>query len=58
MGNEYVYDILAVLEFTSDRKRQSVICRAPDGTLMLMTKGADMVIFPLLSNKVKLYRMF
>jgi magnesium-transporting ATPase (P-type) len=48
LGQEQTYRILNVLEFTSARKRQSVICRTPDGRLMLMTKGADSVVYPLL----------
>ena len=37
--------VLNVLEFTSARKRMSVIVRAPDGTILLLTKGADTVVF-------------
>ncbi|KAL5725371.1 P-type phospholipid transporter [Ranunculus cassubicifolius] len=39
------YEILNVLEFNSTRKRQSVICRYPDGRLVLYCKGADTVIY-------------
>jgi magnesium-transporting ATPase (P-type) len=40
-----VYDILAVLEFNSDRKRMSIITRSRhDGRVVLMCKGADSVI--------------
>ncbi|XVF84838.1 hypothetical protein PTKIN_Ptkin17bG0071800 [Pterospermum kingtungense] len=39
------YEILNVLEFNSTRKRQSVVCRYPDGRLVLYCKGADTVIF-------------
>ncbi|XP_024380189.1 phospholipid-transporting ATPase 3 isoform X3 [Physcomitrium patens] len=39
------YEILNVLEFNSVRKRQSVICRYPDGQLVLYCKGADTVIY-------------
>lgn len=42
---EEKYEILNVLSFTSHRKRMSVIVRAPDGKIRLMTKGADNVIF-------------
>jgi magnesium-transporting ATPase (P-type) len=38
------YDVLAVLEFSSDRKRMSVVCRAPDGRVLVLTKGADAVL--------------
>jgi P-type E1-E2 ATPase len=39
------YAILAVLEFNSFRKRQSVIAQLPDGSIRLYCKGADNVIF-------------
>ncbi|KAL8106257.1 hypothetical protein AgCh_029880 [Apium graveolens] len=50
------YEILNVLEFNSTRKRQSVICRYPDGRLVLYCKGADTVIYERLAvgnNDVK-----
>ena len=45
-GEEEVYEILDVLEFTSKRARMSVIVRNPAGDVMLYCKGADSVIFP------------
>ncbi|KAK4371889.1 hypothetical protein RND71_007273 [Anisodus tanguticus] len=39
------YEILNVLEFNSTRKRQSVVCRYPEGRLVLYCKGADSVIY-------------
>jgi len=36
--------VLAVLEFNSDRKRMSIICRCPDGKIRLFCKGADTMI--------------
>ncbi|CAD5116238.1 DgyrCDS5149 [Dimorphilus gyrociliatus] len=44
------YEVLHVLEFTSTRKRMSVIVRTPEGKLKLMVKGADNVIFDRLSK--------
>ncbi|XP_052727591.1 phospholipid-transporting ATPase 3 isoform X5 [Vigna angularis] len=44
------YEILNVLEFNSTRKRQSVVCRYPDGRLVLYCKGADTVIYERLAN--------
>lgn len=41
---EQVYQLLNVLEFTSARKRMSVIVRFPDGRLLLLSKGADSVM--------------
>lgn len=39
------YEILNVIEFTSARKRMSVIVRTPDGKIKLFCKGADSVIY-------------
>ncbi|RHY34757.1 hypothetical protein DYB32_000692, partial [Aphanomyces invadans] len=39
------FDILHVIEFNSDRKRMSVICRTPSGRINIYCKGADDVIF-------------
>ncbi|XP_031100154.1 phospholipid-transporting ATPase 3-like [Ipomoea triloba] len=44
------YEILNVLEFNSTRKRQSVICRYPNGRLVLYCKGADTVIYERLAG--------
>ncbi|KAJ3412743.1 hypothetical protein HDV05_000313 [Chytridiales sp. JEL 0842] len=44
------FEILQLLEFTSDRKRMSVIVRTPDGELHLYCKGADNVVFSRLSS--------
>lgn len=50
LGQPMTYEILNVLEFNSDRKRMSVIVRHPDGSIVLYCKGADDVIFDLLSS--------
>jgi phospholipid-transporting ATPase len=44
-GKDQTYQILNVLEFNSTRKRMSIICRTPDGRLLLLCKGADSVIY-------------
>ena len=44
MGCDETYVVLNVLEFTSTRKRMSVVVRCADGTLRLYVKGADDVI--------------
>lgn len=45
-SNEEEYELLTVLEFSSVRKRMSVVVkRATDGRIFLLTKGADSVIF-------------
>ncbi|KAG7400025.1 hypothetical protein PHYBOEH_007093 [Phytophthora boehmeriae] len=49
------YKLLNVLEFDSDRKRMTVIIETPDGTIELLCKGADNVIFErLAANQEKL----
>ncbi|XP_051144581.1 phospholipid-transporting ATPase 3-like isoform X2 [Andrographis paniculata] len=47
---DVAYEILNVLEFNSTRKRQSVVCRYPDGRLVLYCKGADTVIYERLAD--------
>lgn len=46
-GKEIQYEVLNVLEYTSEKKRISVIIKMPDGTIRLYAKGADSVIVPL-----------
>ncbi|KAA6414048.1 MAG: phospholipid-translocating ATPase [Lasallia pustulata] len=43
-GVDYEYELLAVLEFNSTRKRMSTIFRCPDGKIRCYCKGADTVI--------------
>ncbi|KAM8793549.1 phospholipid-transporting ATPase IC-like [Eudromia elegans] len=45
MGIERTYDVLAILDFNSDRKRMSVIVRESEGNIRLYCKGADIVIY-------------
>uniref|UniRef100_A0A8C3U9R3 Phospholipid-transporting ATPase n=1 Tax=Catharus ustulatus TaxID=91951 RepID=A0A8C3U9R3_CATUS len=45
MGIERTYDVLAILDFNSDRKRMSVIVRESSGSIKLYCKGADTVIY-------------
>ncbi|ETI57135.1 hypothetical protein F443_00508 [Phytophthora nicotianae P1569] len=44
------FKILDVLEFTSDRKRMSVVVQYPNGEYWVLTKGADNVIYPMLAK--------
>ena len=44
-GDEQTFETLAVNEFTSERKRMSVVVRMPDGTIQLFLKGADDAVF-------------
>uniref|UniRef100_A0A8B9KFC7 Phospholipid-transporting ATPase n=1 Tax=Astyanax mexicanus TaxID=7994 RepID=A0A8B9KFC7_ASTMX len=50
LGKEMSYELLNVLEFSSNRKRMSVVVRTPTGKLRLYCKGADNVIFERLNE--------
>lgn len=46
-GSNLQYELLDVLEFTSDRKRMSVVVKeGQTGKLLLLSKGADEAILP------------
>ncbi|CAB5396114.1 unnamed protein product [Rhizophagus irregularis] len=46
------YKILNVIEFSSKRKRMSVIYRLPDGRICLLCKGADSIVLERLRDPV------
>ncbi|OQR82887.1 P-type ATPase (P-ATPase) Superfamily [Achlya hypogyna] len=46
------FQVCDVLEFNSERKRMSCVVKEPNGDYMLLTKGADNVITPLLSQRL------
>ncbi|GKU90436.1 hypothetical protein SLEP1_g4429 [Rubroshorea leprosula] len=48
---ERLYQLLNVLEFNSTRKRMSVIVRDEEGKLIILSKGADSVMFERLAKK-------
>jgi len=50
-GSEQTYQILNVIEFTSTRKRMSVVVRTPSGQIKLYIKGADNVILERLGSR-------
>jgi magnesium-transporting ATPase (P-type) len=53
-GTKKVYNLLLKLEFTSDRKKMTVVVEDPDtGIITLYTKGADFAIFEKLSVKIE-----
>lgn len=43
------FEVLDVIEFSSKRKRMSIIVRRPDGQIWLICKGADTLVLPRLS---------
>ncbi|KAF9955352.1 hypothetical protein BGZ72_003804 [Mortierella alpina] len=56
LGQDYTYEQLDVIKFNSTRKRMTVIVREPQelgGRILLLTKGADNVIFERLSHETK-----
>lgn len=50
-GKEESFERLHVLEFDSTRKRMSVIVRSDEGRYFIMSKGADSIMMPLLSEE-------
>uniref|UniRef100_A0A8C8BZC9 Phospholipid-transporting ATPase n=1 Tax=Oncorhynchus tshawytscha TaxID=74940 RepID=A0A8C8BZC9_ONCTS len=58
MDQEMTYEMLALLDFNSDRKRMSIILRFPDGRIRLYCKGADTVIYERLSPNSKHKEIF
>ena len=49
-GQRLEYELLAMLEFNSTRKRMSTIFRCPDGKIRIYCKGADTVILERLAK--------
>ncbi|KAF2093445.1 P-type ATPase [Rhizodiscina lignyota] len=51
-GNDIrqVYEILDVIEFSSKRKRMSIIVRCPDRRILVICKGADNMLLPRLKQ--------
>lgn len=46
-GSKFRYELLEILEFTSDRKRMSVVLKdVQSGKILLLSKGADEAILP------------
>ena len=41
LGVEAKFQVLNVMEFSSERGRMSVIVRSPDGSIRLLVKGSD-----------------
>ncbi|XP_062232932.1 putative phospholipid-transporting ATPase 9 isoform X2 [Phragmites australis] len=47
---ERKYELLNILEFSSSRKRMSVVVKEPEGRILLLSKGADSVMFKRLAS--------
>ena len=50
-NNKIKYEKLQIIEFSSDRKRETIIIKAPDDKIILYCKGADSIIEKRLSEK-------
>ena len=57
-GKEVNFEILNVLNFSSERKRMSIIFREPEGKIKIYIKGADSEIIKRLSEKSKNSKIF
>lgn len=44
LGDQRKYELLSEMEFSSDRRRMSVILRVEDGSIIMLSKGADSVM--------------
>lgn len=44
LGKVQVFQLLTVIEFSSDRKRMTVVVRTPENKIKVMCKGADSII--------------
>jgi phospholipid-transporting ATPase len=56
-GQTIEYELLNMIEYSSERKKMSVIAKCPDGKIRLFTKGADSAIRPHISvNKSLLHQ--
>ena len=53
LGNEKKFELLNTLEYSSERKRMSVIVKTEENKYMVYAKGADSMIETLLSEKEK-----
>ncbi|KFV62352.1 putative phospholipid-transporting ATPase IK, partial [Dryobates pubescens] len=51
LGLKRTYKVLAMLDFSSERRRMSVLVRDPQGRIRLYTKGADTVILERLQRR-------
>jgi phospholipid-transporting ATPase len=50
-GEDQVWELMTEIPFNSDRKRMSVVVRAPNGKIYLYTKGADTKVIGLITSK-------
>ena len=51
ISNKKKFEKLQIIEFSSDRKRETIIVKSPEGKIILYCKGADSIIEKRLSDK-------
>jgi len=44
LGKRRIYKLLEKVEFSSERKKMSIIVEDPEGNIILFSKGADVAI--------------
>ena len=50
LGEKNSYEILHVFDYSSERKRMSVVAKDPQGRVYLFSKGADSALMPLMTR--------
>lgn len=50
-GERQKWKLLNLIEFNSTRKRMTVVVKDPKGTIKVLCKGADSILFPLLQRR-------
>eukprot|EP01112_Ceratiomyxa_fruticulosa_P002099 TRINITY_DN12231_c0_g1_i1.p1 TRINITY_DN12231_c0_g1~~TRINITY_DN12231_c0_g1_i1.p1 ORF type:complete len:1071 (+),score=237.34 TRINITY_DN12231_c0_g1_i1:405-3215(+) len=53
LGEQKLFRMLTMMEFSSDRRRMSVVLRNPEGKIIMYSKGSDAVMFPRLIQDQK-----
>eukprot|EP00027_Filamoeba_sp_ATCC50430_P018405 CAMPEP_0168578090 /NCGR_PEP_ID=MMETSP0413-20121227/21145_1 /TAXON_ID=136452 /ORGANISM="Filamoeba nolandi, Strain NC-AS-23-1" /LENGTH=1137 /DNA_ID=CAMNT_0008611909 /DNA_START=1 /DNA_END=3414 /DNA_ORIENTATION=+ len=49
-GHKETWQIMDVIEFTSARRRMSIVVKDPQGRILLLSKGADVTMFQLMAD--------
>jgi len=55
---DVTYKLLGIMEFTSSRRRMSVIIQTPENKYFILSKGADVIIYERLKKKFGYRRTF
>jgi magnesium-transporting ATPase (P-type) len=52
-GEEHKFKLLGTMEFSSARRRMSVVVQTPKGKILLLTKGADVIVYERLADSAE-----